>query len=138
MKITKVAKPSDEEFETLKFGLNGFNEFYTGLLYRETVSSFVKDDNYKTVGGILGEIKWGWLYVQGLWISEPLRSKGLGAELLNHLEEFALSKGIRNYRLETTSFQALGFYKKHGYEVFGQLDDMPPGYTSFFLKKQID
>ncbi|AUI87739.1 GNAT family N-acetyltransferase [Vibrio azureus] len=138
MKITEVAKPSDEEFETLKFGLNGFNEFYTGLLYRETVSSFVKDNNDKTVGGILGEIKWGWLYVQGLWIYEPLRSKGLGAELLNHLEEFALSKGIRNYRLETTSFQALGFYKKHGYEVFGQLDDMPPGYTSFFLKKQID
>lgn len=133
-----MAKPSDEEFETLKFGLNGFNEFYTGLLYRETVSSFVKDDNDKTVGGILGEIKWGWLYVQGLWISEPLRSKGFGAELLNHLEEFALSKGIRNYRLETTSFQALGFYKKQGYEVFGQLDDMPPGYTSFFLKKQID
>ena len=52
------------------------------------------------------------------------------------MEQYAQSKGISNYHLETTSFQALPFYQKQGYEVFGQLPDMPPGHISYFLKKQ--
>ncbi|MGR5160198.1 GNAT family N-acetyltransferase [Vibrio owensii] len=136
MKITDVSQPNEEDFEALKLGLNSFNERFTGSLYREKVAAFVKDDSCQVVGGILGEVKWGWLHVEGLWVSESVRSKGLGSKLLTHLEKFALSKGISNFRLETTSFQALDFYKKQGYTIFGELDDMPPNYTSYFLKKQ--
>ena len=136
MRITEVSEPAEEDFEVLKNGLNGFNEIYTGSLLKEKVSSFVKDENDKTVGGILGEIHWGWLYVKGLWIADSVRSKGLGSKLLQQLEEYAFSKGITNYRLETTSFQSLEFYKKQGYELFGELPDMPPSFTSYFLKKQ--
>ena len=136
MRITEVSEPAEEDFEVIKNGLNGFNETYTGLLLKEKVSSFVKDKNDTTVGGILGEIHWGWLYVKGLWVSDSVRSKGLGSKLLQKLEDYAFSKGITNYRLETTSFQALEFYKKQGYELFGELPDMPPSFTSYFLKKQ--
>jgi len=136
MRITEVSEPEENDFEVLKNGLNGFNEFYTGTLLKEKVSSFVKDGINRTVGGILGEINWGWLYVQGLWVSESVRFKGLGSKLLQKLEDYALSKGINNYRLETTSFQALDFYKKQGYVLFGELPDMPPTFTSYFLKKQ--
>lgn len=136
MRMTEVAEPTDEDFEVLKNGLNGFNELYAGPFFKEKVSSFIKDENEQTVGGVLGEIHWGWLYVKGLWVSESVRSKGLGSKLLQNLEDYAFSKGITNYRLETTSFQALGFYKKQGYELFGELHDMPPSYTSYFLKKK--
>jgi GNAT superfamily N-acetyltransferase len=136
MRITEVSEPEENDFEVLKNGLNGFNELYTGTLFKEKISSFVKDENNQTVGGILGEINWGWLYVQGLWVSEFVRSKGLGSKLLQKLEDYDLSKGITNFRLETTSFQALDFYKKHGYVLFGELPDMPPTFTSYFLKKQ--
>lgn len=136
MRITEVSEPEENDFEVLKNGLNGFNELYTGPLLKEKVSSFVKDENNQIVGGILGEINWGWLYIQGLWVSESVRSKGLGSKLLQKLEDYALSKGITNYRLETTSFQALDFYKKQGYVLFGELPDMPPTFTSYFLKKQ--
>ena len=138
MIITEVSEPAAEDFEILKNGLNGFNEIYTGSLIKENVSSFAKDENDKTVGGILGEIHWGWLYIKGIWVSDSVRSKGLGSKLLQKLEDYAFSKGITHYRLETTSFQALAFYKKHGYELFGELPDMPPGFTSYFLKKQKD
>ncbi|OXX74824.1 GNAT family N-acetyltransferase, partial [Vibrio sp. V19_P1S1T109] len=69
-------------------------------------------------------------------VSDSVRSNGLGSKLLQQLENYALSKGVTNYRLETTSFQALDFYKKQGYVLFGQLPDMPPTFTSYFLKKQ--
>lgn len=136
MRITEVSQPQENDFEVLKNGLNGFNEQHTGTLFREKISSFVKDENNQTVGGILGEIKWGWLYIEGLWVSDSVRSKGLGSSLLNKLESYATSKGVTNFRLETTSFQALDFYNKQGYVVFGQLPDMPPTFTSYFLKKQ--
>ena len=138
MKITEVSEPTEEDFEVLKNGLNGFNETYTGTILKEKVSSFAKDNNGKTVGGVLGEIEWGWLYVKGIWVADSARSKGLGSKLLHKLEDYASSKGITNYRLETTSFQALEFYKKQGYELFGELADMPPSYKSYFLKKQKD
>lgn len=138
MRFTDVSEPSDEDFKVLKKGLNGFNETYTGSLLKEKVSSFVKDKDDITVAGILGEIHWGWLYVKGLWVTDSVRSKGLGSKLLMKLEDYAYSKGITNYRLETTSFQSLEFYKKQGYVLFGELPDMPPGFTSYFLKKQRD
>jgi len=87
------------------------------------------------LGGILGEIKWGWLHIDGLWVDESLRRDGWGTRLLGTMEQYARSQGITNYHLETTSFQALPFYQKQGYEVFGQLPDMPPGHVSYFLRK---
>ena len=35
-----------------------------------------------------------------------------------------------------TSFQALPFYQKYGYQVWGQLDDFPPGHTHYYLRKE--
>lgn len=88
------------------------------------------------LGGILGEIKWGWLHIEGLWVDDAIRQAGWGARLLGVMEQYAQSQGITNFHLETTSFQALPFYQQQGYEVFGQLPDMPPGHVSYFLKKQ--
>ncbi len=35
------------------------------------------------------------------------------------------------------SFQALPFYQKLGYTVFGQLDDLPIGHQMYFLQKAL-
>lgn len=136
MQLTTPQLPQDNEFEALRNGLNGFNEAVTGHHYRERIASFIKDEEGSVLGGILGEIKWGWLHIEGLWVDDTLRRDGWGGRLLGAMEQYAQSKGISNYHLETTSFQALPFYQKQGYEVFGQLPDMPPGHISYFLKKQ--
>ena len=135
MQLTPPQLPQDHEFEALRRGLNGFNEAVTGYLHRERIASFIKDEE-GGLGGILGEIKWGWLHIEGLWVDESLRSDGWGTRLLGTMEQYARSQGITNYHLETTSFQALPFYQKQGYEVFGELPYMPPGHVSYFLKKQ--
>ena len=136
MIITEPLPPKDEEFVALKSGLNKYNESFTGELLREKVSTFLKSQSGAIVGGVLGEIKWGWLSIEGLWIDESFRSDGWGSKLLATLEQYAISKSIINFRLETTDFQALGFYTKLGYKIYGELSDMPPGYKSYFLQKQ--
>ncbi|MHA7002855.1 GNAT family N-acetyltransferase [Aeromonas schubertii] len=136
MQLTPPQPPQDHEFEALRRGLNGFNETVTGPLHRERIASFIKNEGGAVLGGILGEIKWGWLHIEGLWVDDAIRQTGWGARLLSAMEQYAQSQGITNFHLETTSFQALPFYQKQGYEIFGQLPDMPPGHVSYFLKKQ--
>ena len=113
MELTKPLPPQDDDIEALRTGLTKFNESFTGAVFREKISSFVKDDSGKIVGGILGEINWNWMHIQGLWIDESVRNDGWGLKILSQMEEYALSKTITNIRLETTTFQALGFSVTH-------------------------
>ena len=47
-------------------------------------------------------------------------------------ETYAVEHGCFAATLDTHSYQALGFYQKRGYEVFGTLEDCPPGHTQIF------
>ena len=40
-------------------------------------------------------------------------------------------------KLKTFDFQAKEFYLKHGYEVFGVLEDCPADHQRYYLKKKI-
>lgn len=137
MKLTPPAAPKDEDFLALKTGLTEFNESFTGAVFREKVACFVKSDQGHVVAGVLGEINWNWLHVQGLWVDEAVRNDGWGSKLLSALEQYALDHDTERVRVETTTFQALDFYLKAGYSVFGELPDMPIGHTSYFLQKQL-
>lgn len=54
------------------------------------------------------------------------------------MEDFAVEKGCRFIYLDTFSFQAPGFYKKNGYEIFGMLEDHPKGFNQYFLHKKLE
>ena len=88
-------------------------------------------------GGLVGLMVWNWCFVEMLWIEEGLRQSGLGSELLAKAEALAAKRGARHIYLDTFSFQAEGFYKKLGYEVFGELGDFPPGHRRIWLKKDL-
>ena len=135
MQLTLPQPPQSDDLDALRAGLSGYNLAMAGSHQREQIASFIKDEEGKVLGGILADIKWGWLHVDWLWIDEHIRKDGWGARLLGTMEQYALSQGITNFHLETTSFQALPFYQKQGYSVFGELPDMPPGHVSYFLRK---
>lgn len=46
-------------------------------------------------------------------------------------------KGCNLVHLDTFDFQAKDFYLKHGYEVFGVLDDCPMEHKRYYMKKNI-
>jgi GNAT superfamily N-acetyltransferase len=96
-----------------------------------------RDETGEVIGGIHGELVWEWLYIQSLWVDESHRGRGIGARLLAAIEAAAVAKGFTRSHLETTDFQALEFYLRHGYEVFGKLEGKPAGATWYYIKKDL-
>lgn len=46
-------------------------------------------------------------------------------------------KECRLINLDTFSFQAPDFYKKHGYKVIGVSEDHPKGHNHYYLEKRL-
>ena len=66
-------------------------------------------------------------------------ARGWAADLLRRIEERARAeRDCVGVRLDTWGFQAKPFYEKQGYEVFGVLEDHPPGETEYLLAKRLD
>lgn len=110
-----------------------------GILAVEPINLVLKNSNGNIVGGINARsiCYWGKCYIDIFWIAEQYRGAGYGSSLLQRVEEIALERGCTLMLLDTYSFQAPGFYLKNGYEVFGVIDNYPPGHSQFFLKKSL-
>jgi GNAT superfamily N-acetyltransferase len=89
------------------------------------------------VGGLLGGTYWGWLQVDMLWLDDSVQRTGYGSRMLAMAEGEAVRRGRRHAHLDTLSFQALDFYLKFGYAVYGVPNDLPPGHQRYFLQKQL-
>jgi ribosomal protein S18 acetylase RimI-like enzyme len=135
--IIYVEKPEDSAWGIIGGGVHNYNVQQTGDNKFERLCFVLQAPEQEIVGGILGEIYWGWFYLDLLWVKEELRGRGYGHRLLTHAEKEALKRGAKHVYLDTFSFQAPDFYKDHGYQVFGELPDFPPGHQRFFLTKQL-
>ena len=128
--------PSDADVEILPNRLEAFNESrWPGHQPWRPLAVFARDGQ-RIVAGLGGETYSGWLSIRYLWVSEGLRGKGIGRELMAGAERRALERGCHSAWVDTFSFQAPGFYRKLGYEAFGELD-YPPEHKRFFLKKRL-
>jgi len=78
-----------------------------------------------------------WLYIDLLWVTEDLRSRGHGYRLLMFAEEEARRRAARSAYIDAFSFQAPDFYEQHGYQVFGELQEFPLGHQRYFLAKRL-
>ncbi|WP_053375308.1 GNAT family N-acetyltransferase [Paenibacillus sp. FJAT-27812] len=103
--------------------------------YQE-VNLFLKNADGQMYGGLLGEICWNWLEIHYLFVDEGLRKLGYGKKLLIEAEKIAFEKNCDFIKLDTLSFQALDFYQKQGYEVFGAIENAG-SYTHYYLKKNL-
>lgn len=89
------------------------------------------------VGGLIGKIYRGCLFVDMLWVHEDHRGQGLGEWLLDKAEKTACDHRCRFIHLDTFSFQAPEFYKKNGFVVFGVLEGYTDDIKRYYLKKEL-
>ncbi len=127
---------NEAEARFIRERLNEFNFRLVPNDQHQTLNLVLKHGE-EICAGLLGDTYWGWLYISILWVREDLRGQGVGSRLLAGAERIAFERGCRNAHLETHDFQALNFYQKHGYGIFGQLKDLPKGHTKYFLNKKL-
>ena len=89
-------------------------------------------------GGIVGKKQYDTLHISLLGVDEAHQKSGIGSKLMAAMEQKALQEEVKTITLTTKSYQALDFYLKNGYEVFGELADVPlVGTTKYYLVKRI-
>ena len=115
-----------------------YNAAATGYDDAESFTAVQKDRAGALEAGISGYTWGGCCFVSLLWVSKPLRGKGLGSELLAAVERHAREKRCRLVLLASHSFQAPEFYARRGYERVAQVRDHPVGYSSAFYAKRLD
>ena len=104
----------------------------------EQISLYLKDENGRVRGGLLGEVCWNWLEIHTLMVDEEIRKFGYGSKLLSEIEQIAFEKKCDFIKVDTLSFQALEFYEKNGYQVFGSIDNVGREFKHYYLKKDLN
>jgi GNAT superfamily N-acetyltransferase len=93
------------------------------------------DEGDRLAGGVCFVLAWQWMFVEALWVGDVWRGRGVGGGLLARAEGQGSASGCHSAWLDT--FQARDFYLRRGYEMFGALEDYPPGQTRYFLRKRL-
>lgn len=120
--------------QMIKYNLMHFPDDLKGR-YQE-VNLLLRNADGQILGGIVGEICWNWLEIHYLFVDEPFRKSGYGTKLLNEAEKIAKEKQCEFVKLDTLSFQALDFYIKQRYEVYGRIENAGR-HTHYYMKKDI-
>jgi GNAT superfamily N-acetyltransferase len=134
LNIVLVDEP---EWAIIGGGISSYNKQQAGEDNAQTLCFLLHAPDQEIVGGVIGATYWDWLHVDLMWIKEEYRGRGYGHRLLMLAEEEARKRGAKNAYLDTFSFQAPDFYKKYGYEVFGELQEFPTGHQRYFLTKEL-
>ena len=130
-------KPTKKETERIRAELFRFNSDRVGDDGHTPLNIVEYDEEGNIIGGILGGTYWGWMYVDILWVHENHRGCGIGSKLLAAAEKEAKTRGCHHVHLDTMSWQAPEFYKKHGYIIVGILPDIPSGNQKYLLMKEL-
>jgi len=135
IEIQQHAHPSADDMVYLSQQFRAFYDRQCGIFPSKELNLFVYVPDKEIIGGLRGDISWGWLHVDVLWVAAAHRQDGIGTSLMDRAEAEACAMDVHQAYLETTDFQALGFYEKRGYQVFAQLDDQPPKHICYYMKK---
>ena len=91
---------------------------------RELTVQIFTDDG-ELAAGLSG---WTWGLAGGIamtWVREASRGDGLGARLLADFETEARARGCAHVFVTSFTFQAPGFYERHGYREIFRWDGVP-------------
>lgn len=98
---------------------------------------FLYDSQQRVMGGLLAGTFWGCVEISVLWVEPAVRGRGHGAALLATAEREATARGCQVAIVRTFSFQAPGFYRRHGYEEFGRCEGKREGHSLYYFRKQL-
>lgn len=135
IKITDEIKKQDEEI--IYQGLLEYNLAKIEDKHPKDLGVYLQDEVGKKVAGLIGNTYGNWLFIKYLWVSEDLRGHSIGSNILNQAEQTAIERGCKYSFLDTFSFQAPEFYKKHGYKEVFKLENYPVTGKRYYFTKTL-
>jgi GNAT superfamily N-acetyltransferase len=137
LSIVVELEPSAADVVRLGRGLTEHALPTTGVPGFVAIAVFARDRSGELRAGIAATVNWNWLQINLVWVATELRGTGLGSRLLGEIEAAGVERGCRHAHLDTFRYQARPFYERHGYEVFAELADYPPGQSRYFMRKRL-
>lgn len=136
--LVRVEGEEPPEARDIRNRLAEWNIRRTGIDDWCPMTIVLREENGAVRGGVLGSTWAGGLHVTILWVDEMLRGRGHGRRLLEAAEAFARERGCTHAKLDTFTFQAgPRFYEHLGWEVFGVIEEHPPGHRHYFMSKAL-
>jgi ribosomal protein S18 acetylase RimI-like enzyme len=127
--------PNAEDDKILRDGIIHFNSQI--IKEKATHFSIFAKHNTKIIGGALIWEHSDALYIDVLWCDENYRKRGIGSKVISMIDGVAMDKQLPQIFVDTYSFQAQGFYQKHGYYSIGTIPGYMLGYDRIFMRKDI-
>lgn len=137
----KIIESTKDEIDWVESQIDNFNRTQIAFKGQSEIflNYYVKNNDAIIIAGInscfyFEEV----LCVNVLFVRDENRGEGIGSLLLKKVEEEARKKGAKLSHLHTFDFNnAKDFYLRHGYEIYGVLDDCPTGYKHYYFKKSL-
>jgi len=134
-KIIKEENIHGSDLQILADGISDYAKFKKDHAPMEAFAYFIRDEKNQIMGGCNGNIAYGWIYVDQLWVAESLRGKGYGTALMKRAEELGKQKGCVSAAVNTMSWEAPDFYKKLGYQIEFERHGLAKNSVYYYLRK---
>jgi GNAT superfamily N-acetyltransferase len=105
--------------------LSAYNLAASGVDERSEFTVKVEDDADELVAGLSGWIGGTCAGIALVWVREDRRTQGAGAQLLDAAEQVARERGCSQIVVSSFTFQAPGFYERHGFVETGRTQGLP-------------
>ena len=135
-----ISRPADASaaYMPIWAPLLAFNQLAVGDAGGVPFALTITGDADPTVeGGLWALSLWGSFYIALVVVPQSVRGRGLGRELMRRAEAEAHVRGCGHMWLDTYAFQALPFYERLGFQVFGQIEGPSPVFPRYFLQKYL-
>ena len=133
----KVLPGNSDDAKIIEGGIQAYSKAYEPEYESVDFNKKLVDKDGSFKAGLIADVdKGAYGTVYALYVEEPLRHQGLGTYLLKKAEDLARENGA-SMVLTSAGDWNVGFFKKNGYLIRGELKDVPEGHDCYELYKMI-
>lgn len=135
--ISFESNPKASDIEILADGIKAYAKEKKALTPWDYFAFFIRDQDNTIMGGCDGNALYGCLYIDQLWVSEPIRHSGWGSKLIHAALDYGKKRGCTFANVDTMDWEALAFYQKLGFTVELERTGFHKNSVSYSLRREL-
>lgn len=104
MHIEIIDNPTIELINAIDKKIEEFNLAHWEETDKKPIATIVNNENNEIIAGATAKTFGYWLLIDNIWVSENLRGKNIGSQLLYELEKAAINRDCKYALLDTLNF----------------------------------